>query len=161
MEKFDLKTREGRQAYYKEYNRRRKEEEAKREIENHSVSYDEACRTHYRRNYRKIKAYVREYYQRNRDAMIAKTSAQRNRDRWKYKAYQALYYQRHKNEYRDKRLALKREMGNTLKSTTVKLNDDISVHQEVRPLAIFTARQFLVHVESPIQVKFKVAVHFD
>ena len=161
MEKFDFKTIEGRQAYYKEYNRRRKEEEANREIENHNVSYDEACRTYYKRNYHTIKAYVREHYQRNRDTMIAKTTAQRSRDRWKYKAYQALYYQRHKNEYRDKRIALRREIDNTLKSTTLKLYDDIIVHQDVKPLAIFTAKKFLVQIESPIQVKFNVAVHFD
>ena len=161
MEKFNFNTAEGISAYYKKYNFERKHKTALQIMEEHQVSYEEGCRSYYRQNYQRIKGYVRDYYKKNRDAILAKVNERRNDDRWKYKAYQALYYQRHKTEYRDKRLALKKKLTESFKGTTLDFDDNVSMPLDVKPLAIFTTITITHTTQTPITVKLKPVVHFD
>ena len=160
MEKFDFNTAEGRSAYYKKYNFERKHKTALQIMEDNQVSYDDGCRSYYRQNYQRIKGYVRDYYWKNRDAMITKTNERRRNDRWKYKAYQALYYQRHKNEFKEKRLARKTELREP-KSTILTFNDSTNENTIFEPLAIFTTKTVAYAIQTPITVKLKPVVHFD
>ena len=160
MEKFNFNTAEGISAYYKKYNFERKHKTALQIMEEKQVSYEEGCRSYYRQNYQRIKAYVRDYYWKNRDAMITKTNERRNNDVGKYKAYQALYYQRHKNEFKQKRLARKTELREP-KSTILKFDDLTTLNTISKPLAIFTTNVVAYTIQTPITVKLKPVIYFD